>query len=106
MKKVTVNSYFKEERETHIWHCELDGDKIVAETSERSFNTKMKKHGWKPVEEGRTAEGRWVYSVYEVPIRALSFRSPEKQVRNMTEEQKQAARERLANARSKNKETT
>ena len=101
VKRVTTMPYSKEERETHFWHCELDGNVLSVETSERYYNTKMRKHGWKLVEEGRTPEGKWVYSVYEVPLHALSIRSAEKIKREMTDEQKAAARDRLAKAREK-----
>ena len=101
MKRVTTIPYCKEERETHFWHAEIDGDVITVETSERYWNTKLKKQGWHLKEEGRTADGRWVYSVYEAPIHALSIRSSVKVKREMTEEQRQAARERMANIRKK-----
>lgn len=101
VKIVLTSPYFKEERETHFFHSELDGDEMIVETSERVFNTKMRKQGWNLIEEGRTASGKWVYSVYKVPMRAVGIRSPEKIKREMTEEQRNAARERLANARKK-----
>ena len=104
MKKVTLSSYSREERETHFWHAEIDGDVITVETSERYWNTRLRKQGWELKEEGRTPTGKWVYSVYEAPIYALSVRSAKKIKREMTEEQRQAARERMANIRSKKNE--
>ena len=101
VKRVTVSAYSREERETHFWHAEMDGDVVFAETSERYYNTKMKKQGWKLKEEGRTISGKWVYSVYEVSMHALSIRSANKIKREMTDEQKSAARDRLAEARKK-----
>lgn len=101
VKRVVCSAYCREERETHFWHAEMDGDVVTVETSERVWNTKLRKHGWKLVEEGRTVEGKWVYSVYESRQGALSIRDNEKRQRDMTDEQREAARQRLMDARNK-----
>ena len=94
MKQVFIDSYCKEERETHFWHDEVSNI-WCCETSERKWNTKLQKAGWILTEEGRNADGNWVYSVYEAPSFALSVRSAVKVKREFTEEQIQAARERM-----------
>lgn len=105
MKIVATDSYSKEERETHFWHDEIS-DKWSCETSERVWNTKLQRAGWTLVEEGRNGKGQWVYGVYEAPSYALSVRSAVKAKREMTEEQKQAARERMIALQNKRKQET
>ena len=103
MKTVLTESYCKEERETHFWHDEID-DHWECETSERKWNTKLQKAGWTLKEEGRNADGNWVYSIYEAPPFALSVRSATKVKREMTDEQKQTARERMLALQNKKRD--
>ena len=100
MKQVFIDSYCKEERETHFWHDEVSNI-WCCETSERIWNTKLQRAGWNLKEEGRNDKNQWVYSVYEAPSFALSVRSATKSKRAMTDEQKQMLSERLSLARSK-----
>ena len=103
MKIVLIDSLTREERETLFNHDEIS-DKWTCETSERVWNTKLQKAGWTLTEEGRNTKGQWVYSVYEAPSFALSVRSAIKVKREMTEEQKQAARERMIALQNKRKQ--
>ena len=105
MKTVLVDSFTREKRETLFNHDEVS-DKWICETSERTWNTKLQKAGWTLIEEGRNSKGNWVYSIYQAPSFALSVRSAVKVKREMTEEQKQAARERMITLQSKRKQET
>lgn len=84
-----------DERELHIWINENDKDYIYAETSIFKYINKFNKLGWEKVNEQYYEDGTIESVTYKVPLCAISFRKPVKMKREMTEEQKEAARERM-----------
>lgn len=84
-----------DERELHIWINENDKDYIYAETSIIRYINKFNKLGWEKVKEQYYDDGTIESVTYKVPLYAISFRKPVKVKKEMTEEQKEAARERM-----------
>lgn len=64
-------------------------------TAVRKHMNKFDKLGWECTNVEYYPDGEISGKFYKVPNRAISFRSPEKREVNLTEEQRQAIRERL-----------
>ena len=88
-----------EERETTLNYNEADNCWEVYTAVSKHIN-KFDKLGWECTNIEYYPDGEVSGKFYKVPNCAISFRSPVKIKRSMTEEQRQAARERLQKLRS------
>lgn len=87
----------REERETLILYNEVD-DEFIIDSSVQKHIRKFDKLGYECTDTQLYDDGTVCSKSYKVPVRSISFRSPEK--RKVTEEQRQAARERFAKMRA------
>lgn len=87
----------REERETLILYNEVD-DEFIIDSSVQKHIRKFDKLGYECTDTRNYDDGTVCSKSYKVPVRSISFRSPEK--RKVTEEQRQAARERFAKMRA------
>ena len=96
--KVTITDckLSADEREVLI-NIYQDGDSMVAviDTSIAKYATKCRRQGWKEIEQVQYIDGTWVSSVFKAPAKAISIGKAERVKRNFTDEQKQAAAERM-----------
>ena len=85
-----------DEREVLI-NIYQDGESMVAEidTSIAKYANKCRKQGWEETEQVQYTDGTWVSSVFKAPAKAISIGKAERSKRNFTDEQKQAAAERM-----------
>ena len=88
-----------EERETNILFNEKDGYWSIVTDVPKHMN-KFDKLGYECVKTIYYPDGSVETKEYKVPAHAVSFRSPEKRVSHMTDEQKEAARERMKRLRA------
>ena len=86
-----------EERETNILFNEKDGYWSIVTDVPKHMN-KFDKLGYECVKTIYYPDGSVETKEYKVPAHAVSFRKPEKMSRNMTEEQREAARENIKRA--------
>lgn len=84
-----------DERETVIVQCASDDTWIITTDDPTRTRKLLKRYS-----DYRIDGGSFIFTV---PDHAISFRKEEKQVRQMTEEQRTAARDRLMNARKAKK---
>lgn len=87
----------REERETLILYNEVD-DEFIIDSSVQKHIRRFDKLGYECTDTQLYDDGTVCSKSYKVPVRSISFRSPEK--RKVTEEQRQAARERFAKMRA------
>lgn len=88
-----------EERETNLTFNESDGFWMIT-TDVQKHMTKLEKLGYEPVKTVYYPDGSVETKEYKLPAWGISFRSPEKRVSHMTDEQKEAARERMKQLRA------
>ena len=94
MKTIVVTERLsKDEHECLLSYSEVD-NKWCADVSVAKLRTKFVKKGWTETSQTVLEDGTWQASTFEAPYHAVSIRSPEK--RELSEEQKQAIRERFA----------
>lgn len=84
----------RDERETAVTYNEADGYWEIY-TAVKMHMNKFEKLGYECTHVERYEDGEIMAKFYKVPRYAVSFRSPEKIKREMTDEQREAARERL-----------
>ena len=85
------------ERETIVIYNELD-DAYIIDSSVQKHIRRFDKLGYECTDTQLYDDGTVCSKSYKVPVRSISFRNPEK--RKVTEEQRQAARERFAKMRA------
>ncbi len=85
------------ERETIIIYNELD-DAYIIDSSVQKHIRRFDKLGYECTDTQLYDDGTMCSKSYRVPVRAISFRSPEK--RELTDEQREKLRERMAKMRS------
>lgn len=86
-----------DERETHFFY---NGDEVWCDTTTPAVWRKCQKQGWTVVSQ-TTYDGNVVGMILRAQKHALSIRNAESSRREMTEEQRLAAAERLRAAREK-----
>lgn len=94
-----IEKYSVEERETHIYIDEVE-KKWIAESSIPKYIRGFQRAGWTQTCSYCDEEGREIYGAFEAPAHAITVRKAEKRISSMTDEQKEAAANRLAVARS------
>lgn len=92
-KIITPDRLIKEERECVLVYSEID-NKWVADVSIAKLKTRFLKQGWMQTSETTLPDGTWVASTFEAPYHAVSIRSSEKKIRELTEEQRKELSER------------
>lgn len=92
-----VQKLARDERETACVYNEADGYWTVYTAVKKHMN-KFDKLGWECTDVEYYPDGEVMSKSYKVPTCAISFRSPEKKKRNLTEEQRREIAERLRTA--------
>lgn len=98
----TQIKYSKEERETHLWYDPERKLWTMESNISKHFN-KAVKQGWNIEKKFIDDDGIVSSMLLTAPERGIGIRSPEKRQVDMSDEQKDAIRERLRNSRIKNK---
>ena len=93
-EKILTSRLTADERETHFY---IDGQKVICDSTEPKYFNKCVRQGWTPIEKTVYPDGTVCGMMLEVPAKALSIRNANAKKRVMTEEQIEAARERMKN---------
>lgn len=88
----------REEQETHI-SIDATEEMAMIDTSIPKDINKMKKLGYEVVRENLYEDGSTMNVIFRVPRKAIGFRRPER--KEMSEERKEALRERARQMRKK-----
>lgn len=98
---ITKTKLSADEREVLINLSYGDDGKLYAEidTSIQKYATKCIKQGWEQISETRHTDGSWVAATFRAPAKAISIGKAERTKRVLTDEQRQAASERMKAAR-------
>lgn len=83
-----------DERETHFY---IEGQKVICDSTEPKYFNKCLRQGWTPIARTVYADGTVCGMILEAPAKAISIRNANAKKRVMTEEQIEAARERMRN---------
>jgi hypothetical protein len=103
-KEVAEQQLTAAERETTI-RTDEETNSWIYETFSRKMMTKMERIGAVPITVHYSKKGKILGAKYELDFKQVSFRSKSKGKRVMSEEQRQAASDRIKNLhRNKNKE--
>ena len=93
MQKLT-----REEQETHISIDAVEEMAIIDTSIQKDIN-KMKKLGYEVIMENHYEDGSTMNVIFRVPRKAIGFRAPQR--KEMSEERKEALRERARQMRKK-----
>ena len=99
-EKILTSRLIQDERETHFY---IDGQKVICDSTEPKYFNKCLRQGWTPIAKTVYTDGTVCGMILEAPAKAISIRNAKVKKRVMTEEQIEAARERMKNLH-KNKE--
>lgn len=102
MKTYIISSKpYPSEREMTINIALNENEEWIAEiyTNIHKYYNRCKKQGWKQTSETIHTDGSWISATFEAPAKAITIGKANKPKRQMTEEQKQAAAQRMANWR-------
>lgn len=93
-----ISKLTKQERETHCWFNEAD-ERWEIQTDIRVHMTKLKKLGFECTDILRYSDGSIESMTFKAPKHAISFRSPIKRKRELSDEQRKEIAERLKASR-------
>ena len=97
MKENILASHLtQDERETHFY---IDGQKVICDSTEPKYFNKCLRQGWTPIAKTVYPDGTVCGMILEAPAKTISIRNANAKKRVMTEEQIEAARERMRNIR-------
>lgn len=82
------------ERETHFY---IDGDKVICDSTEPKYFNKCLRQDWTPIAKTMYSDGTVCGMMLKAPAKAISIRNANAKKRVMSEEQIEAARERMRN---------
>lgn len=101
---ITKDKPLKEEREMYTnTYQDDDGDWVIElETNISKYDNKCRKQGWIQKCVTYHTDGTWIASVWIAPAKAISIGKAERPKRQMTEEQRRVAAERLKKSRIAN----
>lgn len=100
----TDNKPLMEEREVIInIHQDTDTSEWIAEidTNIRKYANRCIKMGWEQVSETVHKDGTWISSTFKAPASAVLLRNANSKKRILTEEEKQALKERFNSHQNK-----
>ena len=95
-ENILTSRLTQDERETHFY---IDGNKVICDSTEPKYFNRCLKQGWTLVARTVYTDGTVCGMILEAPAKAISIRNANPQKRVMTEEQIEAARERMRNLR-------
>ena len=100
-----ISKLTKQERETHLWFNEAD-DLWEIQTDIKVHMTRCQKLGYECTDVLRYSDGTIESMTFKAPKHAISFRSPIKRRRELSDEQRKEIAERLKASRSGNTDTS